>query len=189
MLSINDLENSSLIVLNGDPYAVLEVRHQHIGRGGSNVQARLKNLRTGQVLERNFKPADSFDEAEIEKKKTRFLYEHRGTFWFVDSDNPKNRFSLPVEILSGKGGFLKQNLDVIAVEFSGNVIAVELPIKIDYKVTEAPPAVRGNTAQGGTKTIVLENGLKVNAPLFINDGDIVRVNTETGEYIERVEKA
>ena len=84
---------------------------------------------------------------------------------------------------------MKQNLDVVAVEFNGKIIAVELPIKIDYKVAEAPPAVRGNTAQGGTKTVVLENGLKVNAPLFINDGDVVRVNTETGEYIERVEKS
>ena len=189
MLSINDLENGSLVVLDGDPYAVLEVRHQHIGRGGSNVQTRLKNVRTGQVLERNFKPADAFQEAEIEKKKTRFLYEHRGTFWFTDPDTPKSRFSLPAEILGDKGGFLKQNLDVVAVEFNGKIIAVELPIKIDYKVAEAPPAVRGNTAQGGTKTVVLENGLKVNAPLFINDGDIVRVNTETGEYIERVEKS
>lgn len=188
-LSINDLQNGILIKINADPYAVLSVKHLHMGRGGSSVQTRIKNLRTGQVLERNFKPADEFEEVEIEKMKSRFLYESRGEYWFDEVGNPKNRFSLKAEDLSESAQFLKPNLEVLAIKYEDRIISVELPIKVDYKVMEAPPALRGNTAQGGTKTVVIESGAKIAAPLFVNEGDIIRVNTQTGEYTERIEKA
>lgn len=189
MLSINDLANGTVVKVNGDPYAVLSVKHLHIGRGGSSVQTRIKNLRTGQVLERNFKPADEFEEAEIEKMKSRFLYASRGQYWFDEIGNPKNRFSLAEEALDDAAQFLKANLEILAIKFDDKIIAVELPIKADYKVVEAPPAIRGDTAQGGTKMVEIEGGAKVAAPLFINEGDVIRVNTTTGEYVERIEKA
>ncbi|MBI3638181.1 elongation factor P [Candidatus Wolfebacteria bacterium] len=189
MLSINDLENGIVIKINGEPYAVMSARHLHIGRGGSSVQTKLRNVKTGQVLERNFKPSDSFEEVEIEKMKSRFLYESRGAYWFVEISSPKNRFSLNAEEIGDGARFLKPNLEIIAVKYENKIISVELPIKVDYKVIEAPPAVRGNTAQGGTKIIVIETGAKINTPLFINEGDIIRVNTATGEYAERIEKA
>jgi len=189
MLSINDLQNGIIIKIQGDPYAVLSVKHLHMGRGGSSIQTRIKNLRTGQVLDRNFKPADEFEEAEIEKMKSRFLYESRGEYWFDELGNPKNRFSLKGDDLGDSARFLKPNLEVQAIKFDDKIINIELPIKVDYKVVEAPPAVRGNTAQGGTKTVIIESGAKISVPLFINEGDIIRVNTQTGEYAERIEKS
>lgn len=189
MLSINDLKNGSLIVIDGDPYIIMSVKHQHIGRGSSSIQTKIRNLKTGQVLERNYKPSDEFEEAEIKKIKSRFLYENRGDCWFDEIGNPKNRFSLKKEEIGDPAEFLKLNLEVLAIMFDEKIIGVELPIKIDYRVIEAPPALRGDTAQGGAKVVTIETGVKITAPLFINEGDIVRINTQTGEYAERVEKA
>ncbi|MBI2034101.1 MAG: elongation factor P [Candidatus Liptonbacteria bacterium] len=188
MLSINDLQNGIVVKIGSDPYLVMSVRHLHVGRGSSSVQTRIKNLRTGQVLERNFKPSDEFEEAEIGKMKSRLLYESRGMYWLDEIGNPKNRFSLTTEEIGDGAQFLKPNLEVQAIKFDDKIINIELPIKVDYKVVEAPPTVRGNTAQGGTKTVVIESGAKISAPLFINEGDIIRVNTQTGEYAERIEK-
>lgn len=189
MLSINDLKNGSFIVINGSPFVVLEVKHLHMGRGGSSVQTKIKNLQTGQVLSRNFKPADSFEEAEMEKMKSRFLYENRGVYWFDEAGDPKNRFSFKKEELNEEVvNFLKPNLEIIALKFRGKIISIELPIKVDFKVTEAPPSIRGDTAQGGNKSVTIETGAKILVPLFIEEGDIIRINTQTGEYVERVEK-
>lgn len=185
---MNEVKNGSLIVVDGQPYAVLKVEHSHIGRGGSNVTARIKNLQTGKVLERTFKPSDEFEEADVVKMKSRFLYGSRDQYWFDELGNPKNRFSLSGEALGDTAKFLKPNLEVLAIKFNERIIAIEPPTKVDYFVKEAPPAVRGNTAQGGSKIAVLETGAEISVPLFINEGDVVRVNTVTGEYSERIEK-
>ena len=110
------------------------------------------------------------------------------TTYLDEKGNPKNRFPLKMAIIGEAAQFLKTNLEVTAYKFKEKIINVELPIKIDLKVTEAPPALKGNTAQGGTKSVMLETGAKLNVPLFINEGDVVRVNTQSGEYIERVGK-
>ena len=188
MLSMNDLVNGIYVVYEGVPYQVMEVRHLHVGRGSSSVQTRLRNLKTGQVLARNFKPADTFEEADIEKRKVKYLYLHRGEYWFAEEGNPKNRFFLKEDALGEVAHFLKPNTVVENLNFKGEILNITLPIKMDFKVVEAPPAIRGNTAQGGTKTVTIETGARINAPLFINQGDIIRVNTQTGEYVERVEK-
>jgi elongation factor P len=189
MIGINDLKNGIIVKINNDPYVVLSVRHLHIGRGASSVQTKIKNLKTGQVLERNFRPADEFEEAEIEKMNAKFIYQAKGEYWFHEEGKPQNRFALKADDLGDEADFLKPNLDVQAVMFDEKIIAIELPIKVEYKVVEAPPAVKGNTAQGGTKTVVIESGAKITTPMFINEGDIIRINTTTGEYAERVEKA
>lgn len=189
MLSINDLKNGIFVVINDDPYMILEVKHLHMGRGGASIQTKIKNLRTGQVFNRNFKPADEFEEAEIEKIKSRFLYENRGLYWFDELGNPKNRFSFKKEELGEETvKFLKPNLEVLALKFQDKILNIELPIKVDFKVVEAPPTIRGDTAQGGNKPVVIETGAKVLVPLFIEEGDIIRINTQTGEYVERIEK-
>lgn len=188
MLSMNDLQNGTCIIYEGAPYQVMEARHLHVGRGSSSIQTKLKNLKTGQVLARNFKPSDTFEEAEIEKRKVKFLYGHRGEYWFCEEANPKNRFQLTADVLGDAVHFLKPNTIVEDLNLKDEVLNITLPIKMDFKVTEAPPAVRGNTAQGGTKTVTIETGAQIVVPLFINEGDIVRVNTVTGEYVERVEK-
>ena len=188
MLSINDLQNGINIVYEETPYQVLEVLHLHIGRGGSSIQTKLKNLKTGGVLNRNFKPSDVFEEADTLKQKVKYLYNHRDEYWFAEENNPVNRFKLSQEQIGNAINFLKPNTVVEALKFKGAILNITLPIKMDFKVIEAPPAVRGNTAQGGTKTVIIETGAQINTPLFINEGDIIRVNTQTGEYVERVEK-
>ena len=188
MLSINDLRVGTHIVYEGAPYEILEVQHLHIGRGSSSIQTKLKNLKTGQILARNFKPADMFEKAGIEKQKVKYMYRHRGEYWFSEEQNPKNRFVLSEEQLGDTIRFLKPNTTVEALNFKENMLNINLPIKMDFKVVEAPLAIRGNTAQGGNKTVTIETGAQIIAPLFINEGDTIRVNTQTGMYVERTEK-
>ncbi|MDO8676067.1 MAG: elongation factor P [Candidatus Azambacteria bacterium] len=188
MLSINDLQNGTYIVYEDAPYQVMEVHHLHIGRGGSSIQTKLKNLKTGQVLARNFKSADQFQQADIEKRNVKYLYNHRDEYWFTEEKNEKNRFFLKKDMLGDIINFLQPNTVVEALNFKGELLTITLPIKMDFKVTEAPPRTRGNTAQGGTKTVIIETGASIIVPLFVNEGDIIRVNTQTGEYAERVEK-
>lgn len=188
MLGINDLKSGTYIVYEEVPYEVLEVKHLHMGRGGSSIQTRLKNLKTGQILARNFKPADMFEEADIEKQKVKYLYNHRNEFWFSEESNPPNRFKLSEEQLGDTTHFLKQNTIVEALKFGGVILNITLPIKMDFKVVEAPPCTRGNTAQGGTKIVTIETSIQIVVPLFINEGDTIRINTQTNEYVERVEK-
>lgn len=188
MLSINDLQNGIYIVYENVPYQVFEVRHLHIGRGGSSVQTKLKNLKTGGILSRNFKPADTFEEAEIEKQKVKYLYNHRGEYWFAEEKNPANRFKLSREQLGDSVHFLKPNTIVEALSFKSAILNITLPIKMDFKVIDAPPSTRGNTAGSAAKTVTIETGAQIVVPLFISEGDTIRVNTQTGEYAERVGK-
>lgn len=188
MLSINDLTVGLYIVYEDMPYQILEVRHLHIGRGGSSIQTKLKNLKTGQVLARNFKPSDQFLEADTLKNKVKYLYNHRNEYWFCEEKNQTSRFKLSEDQLGEAIRFLKPNTTVEALNFKGAILNITMPIKMDFKVIEAPPAIRGNTAQGGNKTVIIETGASIVAPLFINEEDIIRVNTQTGEYVERIEK-
>lgn len=189
MLSINDLKSGSLILIDGSPYQVLEVSHLHMGRGGSSVQTKIRNLKTGQVLNRNFKPADTFEEAEIEKRPLKFIYHHRGEFVFQDPKDPKNRFPLPEEIIGENKKWLKPNMELVALFLDDKPLNIQLPIKMDFQVTEAPPGLQGDRSSAGTKAATIETDAVIQVPLFINEGDVIRVNTETGEYVERVEKA
>jgi len=172
----------------GVPYTALEVQHKHIGRGGAVTTARIKNLLNGNVTTTNFRASDTFQEIELEKVPLKFLYAHRDAFWFSLPDNPKERFQLSTETLGDTMHFLKPNLIVEALQLDEKIINIKLPIKMELEVKEAPPSVRGNTAQGGTKQVVLETGAVVNAPLFVEQGDIIIVNTETGLYVERAKK-
>ena len=186
MLAYTDLTKGVLFIFEGAPYEVLETHFLRMQQRKAVVQTKIRNLITGKILDRNYQASDTFEEAEIERKQALFIYESRGEYWFHEEGNPKARFSLSADLLGDRGKFLKPNTKVTATIFDEKVIKVEIPIKMEFKVVEAPPAIRGNTAQGGTKTVTLEGGAKVNAPLFINEGDVIRVNTETGEYTERV---
>ena len=188
MLDYTELKKGVLFVLDGEPYEVTEMNFLRMHQRKATVNTRIRNLITGKILERNWQASDSFEEAEVEKKQANFIYGHRGEYWFTDEKDPKNRFALTGELIGDSAQFLKPNTKVETVTFNGKVIKVKLPVKMDFKVIEAPPAIKGNTAQGGTKVVVLEGGAKVNAPLFVNQDDIVRVNTETCEYVERVDK-
>jgi len=185
MLSYTDLTKGILFIIDGAPYEVLDTHFLRMQQRKAVVQTKIRNLITGKLLDRNFQASDYFEEAEIERKPAVFIYESRGDYWFHEEGNPKARFSLGADLFGEQGKFLKPNTKVTATIFDDKVIKVEIPIKMEFKVMEAPPAIRGNTAQGGTKAVTLEGGAKVNVPLFINEGDLIRINTETGEYTER----
>jgi len=190
MLSYNELTKGILFIMDGEPWEVLESNFLRMQQRKAVVQTKIKNLITGKIVDRNFQSSEAFEEAEMEKMKSRFLYESRGVYWFDEIGNPKNRFSIKKEDLSQQAiDFLKPNLEVIALKFKDKFVSIGLPIKIDCKVVEAPPTIRGDTAQGGNKSVTIETGAKVSVPLFIEEGDIIRINTQTGDYVERIEKA
>jgi len=188
-LSYTELKRGMFIVFENQPYEILEMNFLRMQQRKAVVQTKLKNLINGKVIDHNFQPSDEIKEANIEKKEAVFIYNSRGEYWFHEADNPKNRFKLSEDALGNSAQFLKPNVMITTLLFDGEIININLPIKMDLKVTEAPPSARGNTAQGGNKLVTLETGVKINAPLFVNEGDIVKINTETGEYVERVTKA
>lgn len=186
MLEYNEVLPKKLILLNGAPYEVLDA---HIFRKQQRKpvnQTKLRNLLTHKVTERAFHVSEKVDEADVSTRGIKYLYHNRGEYWFCDPNNPADRFFLTDEIVGAPGSFLKPNAAIDALVFDGKIIGLKVPIKVDLRVTEAPPAVRGNTAQGGVKQVTLETGAVINAPLFVNEGDLVRVNTETGTYVERI---
>lgn len=188
MLAYTELTKGTLFILDGDPYEVIEMNFLRMQQRKATVNTRIRNLITGKILERNWQASDNFEEAEIERKNSKFLYSNRGEYWFCAEKDPADRFSLSAEVIGEQAKFLKANMAVVATIFKGKVIKIILPIKMDFKVIEAPPSIKGNTAQGGNKVVTLEGGATINAPLFVNEGDIIKVNTETGEYVERVDK-
>jgi len=143
----------------------------------------------GKIIEHNFAQSDQFQEADISKKKVKFLYAHRDEYWFNEEKDPSKRFKLEETLLEGSTRFLKPNTIIDALLFNDTVINIELPVKMDFKVIEAPPAIRGNTAQGGVKQVVIETGANINVPLFIEQDDTIRINTQSGDYVERMEKS
>ncbi len=189
MLSYNEITTRKYIVLDNEPYEVLTSNTAKKNRQKPVNQTKLKNLISGKVTERAFHQSDNVTEADITTQKIQYLYNNKGEFWFAEENNPKNRFTISAERISDGQAYLKEKELVDALIFNDEIINITLPIKMDFVVSEAPPSIRGNTAQGGDKVVTLETGGTVTTPLFIGEGDTIRVNTETGEYVERVTKA
>lgn len=188
MLEYNEILPKKIILLDGAPYEVLDA---HVFRKQQRKpvnQTKLRHLITGKVTEQAFHVSEKVAEADLSTKNVKYLYTNRGEWWFCTESNPADRFTLSAETVGLAGQFLKPNSVVEALVFDEKIIAVRIPIKVELVVKDAPPAVRGNTAQGGTKQVTLETGAIINAPLFINEGDVVRINTELGAYVERVDK-
>ncbi|MFH1780738.1 MAG: elongation factor P [Candidatus Nealsonbacteria bacterium] len=187
MLSSGDLRKGVRILIDGEPYEVLDSNPMKKAQRRVVMQTKLKSLLTGNALERNFHQGENFEEAELSKLQSKFLYTHRGLYIFCEEKNSSKRFELNEELLGTRAKFLKPDELVDAIIFNEKVISVSLPIKLSLKVTEAPPGVKGDSAQGGTKIVTLETGAQVSVPLFVEEGDIIEVNTETGEYTRRIE--
>lgn len=188
ILSYNELKEGTLFVRDGQPHKVLSYSFVRMQQRKPVAQLKIKNLITGKVIDYTAHQTDSFEEAEIEPISAVFIYEHRGEYWFHYADNPGKRFSLSGDTLGNTSNYLKPKGTVTVMKFNDEIISVQLPIKMEFKVTEAPPAVKGDTAQGGSKTAIIETGGKVIVPLFIQEGDAICINTETGDYVERTSK-
>lgn len=189
ILSYNEIVQRKVIVYNGEPYEVLSSHVFRMQQRKPVNQTKLRHLVSGKVLEISFHQNENAAEADIGKMQAIYLYTNRGESWFTEAGNPKNRFSFPEDAVSEKVQWLVQNAEVEVLLYNDEPMNISIPIKVDLKVVEAPPAVRGDTATGGDKKVKLESGASVTTPLFINEGDVLRINTDTGEYVERVEKA
>jgi len=183
----SELKKGVKIILDSEPYEIIEASHLFKGRGHSVLQVKLKNLITGNLIPKTLHPSDVFEEAEPSKIEAKFLYQHRDRFFFSEAKNPAKRFDLTIEQIGEQGEFLKTDQIVEGIIFENKVISISLPIKINLRVVESPPGLRGGRAEPGTKTVTLETGAKINVPLFIEEGDIIEINTQTGEYVRRVE--
>jgi elongation factor P len=184
MLTMNDLRQGVIISLNHEPYEVLIADFMRTAQRKPVMRTKLRHLVTTNILEQTFKPGDKIDEADLTRSRAAFLYADDEAMHFMDQKTYE-QFFIQKKALQHKLSYLKDGLEVDVVLIDGKAVTISLPKKIEYKVTSAPPGVKGDTATNVFKTITLENGLEVRAPLFINEGDTIRVNTDNGEYVER----
>jgi elongation factor P len=189
MLSYNDITTGKVVIYNGEPYKVLSHHVFRMQMRKPVNQTKMKSLKTGKVVEYSFHQNENAEEAQLETLTIVFIYESKGEFWFNEKSNPSKRFALNPDLIGPGIRFLKQKNEYEALTFEDEIIGINIPVKMQLLVTEAVPAVKGNTAQNATKTVVVETGATIVTPLFVNQGDVIEVNTESGDYVGRVEKA
>jgi len=189
-MELTELKPGVIFRYQNQIYEVLEAKHLHLARGSALLQTKIKNLKDGSVISRTFRPGDEdqIEEIELEKEKVKFLYSHRGKYFFCKLDDPSKRFFLEEEKIENEKDYLKPEMIVEAVKLEGEVLNILLPIKVELEVIEAPPSFEGDTVDRKTKIVTLETGKKIKVPIFIEKGDVVEVNTKTGEYKRRVKK-
>lgn len=184
MLNFNEIKTGRVIKLNEEPYIIIKSEHHKMGRGGAVLKVKCRNLINGNILERTYQGAEKAEEAETATKKANFLYKDKDEAYFMDNASYE-QFSLALEEIGDQAQFLREGVDVDVLYFEERPVTVSLPIKMDFKVVSAPPSVKGNSAGNVNKQVEIETGAVISVPLFINEGDIIRINTDTGEYVER----
>ncbi len=185
MLSITDLKVGVTFFFENQPYIVLESQHSKMGRGGAILRSKIKNLITGAITERTFRGNEKLEPIQIERKKAQFLYREDDRYFFMDGKSFE-QFFLTEQQISQQKNFLLEGAMVQLQYLENQAIALELPIKMDFLVTEAEKGLKGDTATAATKQIKIETGLVINVPIFIKQGDRIRVDTRSGSYVERV---
>jgi len=185
MISTADFKNGLTIELDGQVYCILEFQHVKPGKGGAFVRTRLRNVRTGNVFEKTFRAGAKLEAAHVQRRKMQFLYRSDDEYYFMDMQS-FDQLELTSEQMGEARLYLKENEDVDIAQHEGEVIGVELPVAVVRTVAQTDPGIRGDTAQGGSKPAVIESGATVQVPLFINIGDSIKVDTRSGEYLERV---
>ncbi len=185
MISTGELRKGVVIELDGDLWQILDYHHIKMGRGSAQVRIKLRNVRKGSTVERSFQAGDRWPRAPMERRPAQFLYRDGDEFHFMDSDT-YDQFVLSAEQLDDAVNYLKDALVIDRVSYQGETIGVELPVSVELAVTETEPGFAGDTASGARKGATLETGLVVQVPLFISVGDVLRIDTRTGEYVTRV---
>ncbi|MDP2944370.1 MAG: elongation factor P [bacterium] len=184
MLNFNEIKTGRIIKVNNEPFIIIKTNHHKMGRGGAVLKIKCRNLINGNILERTYQGTEKAEGAETETKKANFMYKDKEEAYFMDNGSYE-QFNLPLEEIGGSVQFLKEGVDVDVLYFENRPVSISLPIKMDFKVTSAPPSVKGNSAGNVNKQVEIETGALVGVPLFINEGDMIRINTDTGEYVER----
>jgi len=186
MYTLAELKPGRAVVFEGDPYLITWSQFSKQGRQGGVMATKMKNLKTGSVVQQTFQGNDKLEPADVGYRKVQYLYSDAGSFTFMDLSS-YDQFELNADMLGEAVQYLLDGQEIDAMVFEGYPIGVKLPPTVDLKVVETIPGVKGDTATGGTKPAIFASGLKINVPLFINEGDTVKVNTDSGEYMSRAE--
>ena len=187
MLMAGDFRNGKTFELDGQVMQIIEFQHVKPGKGAAFVRTKMKNVITGAVIERSFSPTDKFEEAVVERKDMQYSYNDEGLYYFMDLETYE-LVPIDADKLSDNFKFVKEEMICRLVSYKGNVFAVEPPMFVELTVTETEPGFKGDTATGTTKPATLETGATIKVPLFINEGDVLRIDTRTGEYLERAKQ-
>ena len=186
MLAHTDLHPGVQFIFEGQPWEVLEASMMKTAQRRPVIQSKIKNLIDGRVQEKNFQQGDVFNEADLEKKDIKFLYQTKGQYFFCEMKDPSKRFSFTEDQIGIQAKYLRPNETVTGIIFEEKIITFKLPIKVQLKIKETAPGLKGDRAQAGTKEATLESGAVIQVPLFIEEGDVIEVNTEDGKYVKRV---
>ncbi|MBP2649321.1 MAG: Elongation factor [Firmicutes bacterium] len=184
MISSNDFRNGVTIEIDGNVWQVVDFQHVKPGKGAAFVRTKLKNVKSGAVVERTFNPGEKLPKAHIDRREMQYLYEGDDMYNFMDNET-FDQIALTADQLGDAIRFLKENMNIGIMMFQGSIIGLDLPYSVELEVIETDPGVRGDTATGGTKQAKLETGYVVKVPLFINIGDVLKIDTRTGDYLER----
>ncbi|GAB4559237.1 MAG: elongation factor P [Anaerolineae bacterium] len=185
MISVTEMRKGTIVELDGELYRVLEYQHHKPGRGNAIIRTKLRNLRSGATIERTFTSGDRVQDVRLDHHTVQFLYKDGDLYYFMDLETFEQP-ALPAEILDDAVNYLTEGVTVELETYQGEPIAIELPTTVDLKVIEAEPGFAGDTAASATKQVTVETGLKVQVPLFINEGDVIRIDTRDGSYVTRV---
>lgn len=184
MISAGEFRNGVTFDIDGNVFQIVEFQHVKPGKGAAFVRTKIKNVITGSVVERTFNPTDKFPTAYVERRDMQYLYNDGDLYYFMDMESYEQT-PISAGTLGDSFKFVKENMEVKVLSYKGNVFGVEPPFFVELQITETEPGVRGDTATNVTKPATLETGAEIRVPLFINEGDMIRVDTRTGEYMER----
>ncbi|MCX7770690.1 MAG: elongation factor P [Proteobacteria bacterium] len=187
MYSTADFKKGLKIEFNGEPYEIIDFQHVKMGRGGAIVRTKMKNLKTGYVMENTFRSGEKVERPNLEEKEMQFLYKSDNDYVFMDNESYE-QINISEGLVGDNKDYLMENMNVRILFFQGNPIGIELPTFVELKVVETVPGIKGDTVSGGGKPAKLETGATIQVPLFINEGDVIKIDTRTGTYIERVNK-
>ena len=182
--SAGEFRNGMTLEIEGNVYQVLEFLHVKPGKGAAFVRTKLKNVIDGGVVERTVRPTETYDEAYIERKKMQYLYSDGDLYYFMDMET-YDQIPVSKDTVGDSLKFVKENEEVTVISYQGNPFSIEPPLTVELLITESEPGVKGNTATGATKPAILETGAQVMVPLFVEQGEVIKIDTRTGEYLSR----
>ncbi|MDD6805958.1 MAG: elongation factor P [Lachnospiraceae bacterium] len=185
MISAGDFRNGVTLEIEGNVFQIVEFQHVKPGKGAAFVRTKLKNIINGGLVERSFRPTEKFPQARIDRKDMQYLYEDGGLFTFMDVET-YDQVALNAETIGDALKFVKENEMCKVCSYNGSVFSVEPPLFVELQITETEPGFKGDTATGATKPAIVETGAKVNVPLFVEQGETIKIDTRTGEYLSRV---
>lgn len=184
MISAGEFRNGVTFEMDGNVFQIIEFQHVKPGKGSAFVRTKYRNVRTGAVLEHTFNPTEKFQEARLERRDMEYLYKDGDLYYFMDTDTYEQQ-PFSADVIGDNIKFMKENMVCKVISHNGTVFSVELPIAVELTITQTEPGVKGDTAQNATKAATLETGAVIKVPLFVNEGEVVRVDTRTGDYMER----